>query len=976
MRGLPAASRYVVVSAALVGLLGAALPAGAAPTPQSVVVNPVPAAGTPNLNGGLVDALAKVGDKIILGGDFPSASPSNDDSTVITQPDTMAIDAATGAIDTSGYRPALNGKVETVAAGPKPHEVYLGGIFSTVNGKTMHLALLDTDTGQLTPKWNPAGLNGDVQKVLLVGGRLYVGGTFTIAGGVPHAGLVALHPNSGKLTSYVSLDFTGHHNYRRHCDPSKKTCAEAPPGVRSMAVTPDGQRMVVIGNFTSVAGSKRDQIAFLKLAASGAHLEKDWSTKSYTAACFDNAVDSYLRDVQFAPDGSYFVVVSTGGIGTNNDGTKGQCDSAARYNTAKTGDNVRPTWVDYTGEDTLWSVAVTRSAIYVGGHQRWLNNSHGENVAAAGAVPRPGLAALSPTNGLPLAWNPGRNPRGGGAYTLLVTGAGLWVGSDTNYIGDRQYLRREIAFFPAEGGTPPATEATPKLPGRIFLIGATAASAADPDRQAFREFDGRHAGTLRKQSSGISWGSVRGAFDVDGMLIYGAADGMLHERRFDGSDVSGDTTLDPYDDPAWANVQTGSGQTYRGVPSTFSAEVPSLTSMFFSRGRLYYTVAGDPSMHWRWFEPDSGIVGADEHTPSDGHDWSGVAGAFLAGKRLFYADQATGNLLSVKWAQHKAQGSPSIVDASTGWASRGLLLLSSSTNPTATPDAQFTTSCHKAKCSFAAKPWSDPDGGVTRYRWAFGDGTRTKPSRHRDVTHRYAANGDFHVTLTVSTTSGTSAATTSPAHVDVPVRRASFVAATETHGTATALSARVPKHAKPHDTALLLVAFDAKHALAKPPAGWTKVGFGAYHGLGTAIYRKRVHRHLAGAHVTVPLGHRAHATALVVDYRNISTRAIERSKVGFDNGGRSHIAPIVRGLTAGSIGIGFFAQLTSGRPVWKLPHLAHRRTVGSPGTPAIGGGFADTRKPVSGSFAPGTARTKPSVATTAQWTIALSPALR
>ena len=40
---------------------------------------------------------------------------------------------------------------------------------------------------------------------------------------------------------------------------------------------------------------------------------------------------------------------------------------------------------------------------------------------------------------MPLAWNPGRNPRGAGAYALLATPQGLYVGSDTNYIGNYQY---------------------------------------------------------------------------------------------------------------------------------------------------------------------------------------------------------------------------------------------------------------------------------------------------------------------------------------------------------------------------------------------------------------------------------------------------------------------------------------------------------------------------------------------------------
>ena len=101
-----------------------------------------------------------------------------------------------------------------------------------------------------------------------------------------------------------------------------------------------------------------------------------------------------------------------------------------------------------------------------------MNNSHGYDFAGPGAVPRPGIAALNPVNGMPFSWNPGRNPRGAGAYAVLATPTGLWVGSDTDYIGNRQYLHRKIAFFPLAGGEVPPADTTPTLPGRVYTAGA------------------------------------------------------------------------------------------------------------------------------------------------------------------------------------------------------------------------------------------------------------------------------------------------------------------------------------------------------------------------------------------------------------------------------------------------------------------------------------------------------------------------
>jgi hypothetical protein len=92
-------------------------------------------------------------------------------------------------------------------------------------------------------------------------------------------------------------------------------------------------------------------------------------------------------------------------------------------------------------------VAVTGAAVYVGGHQRYLDNPYGSDAKGPGpgAVLRVGIGAVSPATGRALPWNPTRS-RGVGVRAFLVTSGGLTVGSDTDKLGKEYHGR--IGMFP------------------------------------------------------------------------------------------------------------------------------------------------------------------------------------------------------------------------------------------------------------------------------------------------------------------------------------------------------------------------------------------------------------------------------------------------------------------------------------------------------------------------------------------------
>jgi hypothetical protein len=113
----------------------------------------------------------------------------------------------------------------------------------------------------------------------------------------------------------------------------------------------------------------------------------------------------------------------------------GLCDATAAF-PAKDA-SVTHTWIDYTGCDSLYSVAADSSAVYVAGHPRWAQNSKGCNVAGTGAITDHGLQGLMPANGNVIVKSNGKavySMSRANADDMLRTSAGLWIAS-TNRFG-------------------------------------------------------------------------------------------------------------------------------------------------------------------------------------------------------------------------------------------------------------------------------------------------------------------------------------------------------------------------------------------------------------------------------------------------------------------------------------------------------------------------------------------------------------
>lgn len=767
--GCPTAPCSVRTNGRLGGVLALALvvvslalpstPAAAVQSQHSQVVNTVPATQTPNIRDGRVFAIAKVGNKVIVGGTFTQVANRNG-GTTYTRNNIFAFDATTGNVDTA-FAPTVNGVVNVLLPGTGS-TVYAGGTFTTVNGAThRNLASLNSGNGSLVAGFRAASLNGAVKDLALSGGRLHVGGTFSTAAGIGHGGLVTLSPTTGNVDAYMNLDVAVNHNWT-----GAPGQARAAVGVSKLDISPDGARLVAIGNFKMVEGQTRDQAVVILLQAGGPVVDPNWKTTRYEPGCFTGAFDSYVRDVDYAPDGTWFSIVATGGP---NPGTL--CDTATRWETVDTGQDVQPRWIADSGGDTLYSVAITGTALYTGGHQRWMNNAGGTDRPAPGAVPRPGLAALDPLNGVPLSWNPGRQPRGIGAEALLATPEGLYVGSDTEYIGNFQYYRPRIAFFPLAGGTPPASQNTGTLPANVYLAGRQTATGGGTgpigvNDVAKRFFDGSTASptSLVPNPAGIEWNRARGAFMAGGKVIYGWSDGNLYTRTFDGTTFGPAVLVDPYNDPVWSDVQTGSGQTYRGLKPSFYGQLPSVTGMFYAGGRVYYTLAGQQALYYLGMSLDSLIVEAGGgYTVPGSSGWADVQGMFVSGGALYWASLSDGNLRRIAFSVQGGPTGPTTVVSGPSldrndWRTRAMFLgPGGPPPPNQPPNASFTSSCTGLTCSFNAGASTDGDGSIVSYSWTFGDATSGSGVT---TSHTYPSAGTRTVTLTVTDDRGGTDSTT------------------------------------------------------------------------------------------------------------------------------------------------------------------------------------------------------------------------
>ena len=185
---------------------------------------------------------------MVAGGKFTTVTPPGGGPS-INRTNMFAFDADSGAISTT-FVPQVNGVVNrVVSAGDGQLGLRRRASSASSTGRPSPRSCASTPPPAAVPGFTPPAINGQVFDMVLADGILYIAGAFKKVGNMAKRGLVALDPQTG-------ADTQQHHGDLRRPPFNGGTVA-----AKALDVSADGRYLVAIGNFRTVNGQSRVQIA-------------------------------------------------------------------------------------------------------------------------------------------------------------------------------------------------------------------------------------------------------------------------------------------------------------------------------------------------------------------------------------------------------------------------------------------------------------------------------------------------------------------------------------------------------------------------------------------------------------------------------------------------------------------------------------------------------------------------------------------
>jgi uncharacterized repeat protein (TIGR01451 family) len=375
-----------------------------APTGMLSAWNPSPA--------GNVNTMTLSGNTVYVAGDFTTIAGQVRDGLA-------AFDAATGQI--TSWRPEVAGSISTLAVAGKV--VLLGGeIYDETDliideRRRRFLVAVDATTGSTTV-WRTL-VDGYIYALSVMGSTVYVGGRFSSLGLRYRRGLAAINATTGVATDW---------------NPTPKKVAT--DQVQCLAVA--GGRVYVGGNFTTIGGKPRRNLASLDAATGEATpWAPDPNNSVHAMAVAGNVL--YL--------GGYFTA------------TSGQTRYRLAAYDLPTGQ--LSGWKANVDEKnnsccsiSIAALAVSKGIVYAAGGMTSVNGQ-----------PRSRLAALDGITGKVMPWNPGPFS-GGNVYALAVSDQSVYAGGD--FVLGGQKPRRYAGAFDVITGA--VSDWNPEVNGNVYAL--------------------------------------------------------------------------------------------------------------------------------------------------------------------------------------------------------------------------------------------------------------------------------------------------------------------------------------------------------------------------------------------------------------------------------------------------------------------------------------------------------------------------
>lgn len=409
---------------------------------------------------------------------------------------------------------------------------------------------------------------------------------------------------------------------------------------------------------------------------------------------------------------------------------------------------------------TLWSAAVTGTATPAPG--RYARIVLADAPAAYWRLGQVSGPLLDTAAGDDLPRQSGATAGGTGAIADDPDGATTFAGTTAGYAGSTT-----SRYAPDKVSVETWFRTTSVQGGQLIGWGSNATgTSGNSDRKLYLDNTGRvffgvsPGGTRRTvNSTGTyrdgTWHHAVGTLGPDGLVLY-----------VDGAQVAADATATVGQYTTGGYWRLG-GDQLSGWPS---APRSSYLAGSLDEAAVYRTVLtpAQVAAHWAGRVPAAPTAAATASCTGRACTVDGTGSSSPNGTVTGYAwtfgdgGTATGPTATHTYA---ADGSYpvtlTITDSANQTATTTRTVAVANTGPT----AAFTGSCSTLSCTVDGSASSDPDGAISTYAWAFGDGGTATGAT---ATHAYVAAGTYQVTLTVTDTAGATGTVTRPVVATAP----------------------------------------------------------------------------------------------------------------------------------------------------------------------------------------------------------------